>query len=192
MKKIIVTLTGLFSFILVFTECAAAQQVNNTYQAGQKVEAYNVGWYKATILEIGSGDKAGYIKVHYDDYSSASDQYLRIASIRTAKTVTVGNTGAGPRNGKYIILSYGGNPRNPIILGYFNLNSGKYSYSDAGMNQIGKGTYSYDAASKKVSWQTGRLAEYNPTAAFSITREGKTHNISLRYGTYASNSTDSR
>lgn len=171
---------------------AQSNSQNNLYQVGQKVEAYNVGWYKATVLEIGSGDKAGYIKVHYDDYSSASDQYLKESSIRMLKNKPLDNYSAGPRNGNYIIQSYGGNIYNPLILGYFDLNNGKYKYYDVVKKLIGTGTYSYDPNNKQLTWQSGDLKKYNPTAAFEISREGKTHGIRLLRGTLGSNSTDNK
>jgi len=187
--KYIITIFA--AYIFLAPQFATAQQSNNgKFQIGQKVEAYNVGWYKATVIEIGSGDYAGYIKVHYDDYSSASDQYLAAKNIRLPKSAATGNYGAGPRNGRYTILSYGRG--NPLTLGYFDLNNGKYTYYDAGINPIGKGTYLYDAGSKLVVWQSGPLKDYGASAGFKIEREGKTHSIRLKYTTYGFNSTDSR
>ncbi len=66
---------------LTFTVFTLAAQ---SFGVGDKVEAYNVGWYKATILEVGSGDYVGYYKIHYDEY--ASDQWLKNTSIRAVKT----------------------------------------------------------------------------------------------------------
>ncbi len=165
------------------------QPGNGKYQVGQKVEAYNVTWYKATVTGFGSGDLAGYIKVHYDDYSSASDQYLKASSIRIPKNTPADNYTAGPRNGRYTILSYG-NIYNPITLGYFDLNNGSYTYYDAAKKPIGKGIYQYDGNSKEVKWQSGPLKDYGANAGFEIDREGKTHKIRLKYSTIGTNSTD--
>lgn len=181
----------LFLSLVSFFNQFVLAQGNGNFSVGQKVEAYNVGWYKATILEIGSGDMTGYIKVHYDDYSSASDQYLAAKKIRLPKSAAIDNYSAGPRNGRYTIRSYGGNIYNPIILGYFDLNAGKYRYYDAGKNLLGTGTYLYDAGSKAVQWQSGLLKDYGISSGFKIEREGKTHYIQLKRGTSASNSTDS-
>ena len=60
---------GLFTLILFVWSTSTAQQPKSTYQVGQQVETYNVGWYKATVLEIGAGKYEGYIKVHYNDFS---------------------------------------------------------------------------------------------------------------------------
>lgn len=165
------------------------QQSNGKFHIGQKVEAYNVTWYKATVIGFGSGDLAGYIKVHYDDYSSASDQYLKESSIRVARNPSTPDFTGGPRNGRYTILSYG-NIYNPITLGYFDLNNGKYTYYDAGKKPIGKGTYLYDANSKEVQWQSGPLKDYGSSAGFEIDREGKTHKLRLKYSTIGTNSSD--
>lgn len=177
------------TIIFLASQFATAQQSNNgKYQIGQKVEAYNVGWYKATVIEIGSGNYAGYIKVHYDGYSS--NQYISESNIRLLKNKPADNYAAGPRNGRYTIRSYGGNIYNPIILGYFDLNGGKYKYYDAGINLIGPGTYSYDESNKQIIWMSGELKKYNSTAAFEISREGKTHTIQLKRGVPATNSAD--
>lgn len=177
--------------IAVLSHPAAAQQGTAKFAVGQRVEAFNVAWYKATVVEIGGGANAGYIKVRYDGFSS--EQYLKESSIRIPKAATVGNTAAGPRSGRYTIQSYG-NVYNPIILGYFDLKAGRYTYYDAGENLIGTGAYSFDAASQKVSWESGPLRVFGGTADFKISREGKTHSIGLkpRFGTAASNSTDSK
>jgi len=172
------------------TEIQNTQQSNGNYQVGQKVEAFNVIWYKATVIGFGSGDLAGYIKVHYDEYSSSSDQYLKASSIRIQKNTATPNFSGGPRNGRYTILSYG-NIYNPITLGYFNLNNGSYTYYDAAKKPIGRGTYLYDANSKEVKWQSGPLRDYGPSAGFEIDREGKTHKLRLKYSTIGTNSTDS-
>jgi hypothetical protein len=186
MKKYVFIFLSLI--LISFFHQFASAQGNGKFTVGQKVEAYNVGWYKATVIEIGNGDYAGYIKVHYDDYSSASDQYLAAKNIRLPKSTATKNYGGGPRNGRYTILSYGRG--NPLTLGYFDLSNGKYTYFDAGKNILGKGTYLYDAGSKTIKWQSGLLRDYGISSDFKIEREGKTHNIRLKYSTYGFNSTD--
>lgn len=106
------------------------------------------------------------------------------------RSSAVAETTSGPRNGRYIILSYG-NVNRPITLGYFDLSNGKYIYYDAGKHPLGNGSYLYDAGAKKVFWQNGPLKDYGPSADFEISREGKTHTIRLKYSTVGSNSTDS-
>jgi RNA binding activity-knot of a chromodomain len=113
---------------------------NSKYKIGQHVEAWNIAWYKATVIGIGSGNYQGYIKVHYDDYSSASDQYIKESNIRLRKNTTADYTSG---------LSYG-NITNPITIGYFDLENGNYTYYDAGKNVRGRGAYVYSADTKQV------------------------------------------
>jgi hypothetical protein len=174
-------------FIFLALTIPAFAQSNGKFNIGQKVEAWNVTWYPATVVEIGTGTYAGYVKVKYDGYSS--EQYIKEANIRIPKTHTTQNSSAGPRNGRYTILSYG-NIYNPITIGYFDLSSGSYIYYNAAKKPIGKGTYLYDANSKQVKWQTGPLKDYGPTAGFEIDREGKTHKLRLKYSTIGTNSVD--
>lgn len=162
--------------------------VFQAFQIGAKVEAYNSGaWYKATIAEAGSGNYAGYYYVRYDDF--AQGQWIKASNLRAFKGAAVA-AAAGPRNGTYTILSYG-NATNPIRLGYFVLQSGRYTYYNLGKKQIGSGRYSYDAASKTISWTSGPFKDANWNGSFEIDREGKTHKIRLNGVTIGSNSTDS-
>ena len=161
---------------------------NSKYKIGQHVEAWNVDWYKATVIGVGSGNYEGYIKVHYDGYSSGSDQYVKESNIRLPKNTTADYT-SGPRNGRYIILSYG-NVTNPITIGYFDLENGNYTYYDAGKNVRGSGSYVYSADTKQVQWQSGPLKDYGEVSNFEIDREGKTHKIRLNRVTIGSNSVD--
>ena len=100
MKYIITTVALLSIFIQSFSQTG--------FKIGDKVDAWNVAWYKATIIEVGSGSYTGYYKVHYDDYSSASDQYLKASSIRTIKNIAAeaskNSTANGPRLAKYLIM----------------------------------------------------------------------------------------
>jgi len=159
---------------------------NSKYKIGQHVEAWNVDWYKATIIGFCSGNYQGYIKVHYDGYSSGSDQYIKESNIRLPKN-TAANYTSGPKKGRYTILSYG-NVTNPITIGYFDLENGNYTYYDAGKNIRGRGTYVYSAETKQVQWQSGPLKEYGEVSSFEIDREGKTHKIRLNRVTIGSNS----
>lgn len=130
---------------------ASAGKTMTAFLVSQNVEAFNSGRWKATIIEVGSGKMAGYIKVHDDDSSSTSDQYLKASSIREVKTKATENYAVGPRNGRYSIRSYGGKINNTIILGYFDLNKGTYKYYDAVKKLIGSGIYTYNASSKQVT-----------------------------------------
>jgi hypothetical protein len=174
----------IFILLISFTSLSAQTK----FSVGDKVEVYNAGWYKAVIKEIGSGSYSGYYKVRYDKYNN--DQWMKASNIRTIQS-TVNDYSKGPRNGRYIILSYG-NINNPITVGYFDLNSGAYTYYNAAKKTLGKGTYSYDGKSKKIQWQSGPFRQANWGGAFEIDRESKTHKIRINTATIGSNSTDSQ
>jgi len=179
------------TLLIVFISSITISLAQN-FKAGDKVEAWNVAWYKATILQVGAGDRQGYYMVHYDDFGSASDQWLKNTSIRARASSKEASTTAGPRLGKYNVLTYG-SVTNPIRLGYFVLSDGnKYSFYDNGGNIVGSGTYSYDDNAKSIKWQSGPFKQNNWEGNFAISREGKTHSITLKRGTVGSNSTDSK
>ncbi|MCW8129975.1 MAG: hypothetical protein KIS92_06435 [Planctomycetota bacterium] len=97
---------------------------------------------------------------------------------------------AGPRLGKYIILSYGATGRPPLVLGSLVLEEGgKYKAFLPGDKPAGEGTYAYDAAAKQVVWKDGPY-KGDFGGGFEIDREGKTHKIRLKRTTIATNSTD--
>jgi len=96
-----------------------------------------------------------------------------------------------PRLGKYGVLSYGNPKSPPIRLGHFELLSGgKYKFYDNGGNFKSEGKYRFDAATSTVEWLSGIFKDDGWDGAFTITREGKTHNIRLTRSTYGTNSTD--
>ena len=91
-----------------------------------------------------------------------------------------------PRNGKYIISSFGavGNPA--IILGYFVLSDGSYKAFLPGDKPQGEGKYSYDKTKHEVTWLSGPYAG-TWGGAFTLEGGGKRHQIRLRSSTVASN-----
>jgi hypothetical protein len=158
------------------------------FNPGDKVEVFNSGgWYAASIVKPGTNDFQGYYYVQYEKYTQG--QWIAAKNIRRAGNAMV-NTAAGPRNGTYIILSYG-NPANPIRLGYFDLGNGTYIYYNLAKKAIGKGKYSYDKDHKTLRWLSGPFKDANWGGSFEIDREGKTHKIRLNAATIGSNSTDS-
>jgi len=156
------------------------------FSVGQKVEAYNVDWYKATITEIGSSNYVGYYKVRYDKYNN--EQWIKESNIRIAQNETKDYV-SGPRVGRYIILSYG-NAYSPITLGYFDLGNGTYVYYNAAKKMIGNGKCLYNAKTKTVQWLSGPYKQAGWGGAFEIDRNGKTHKIRINKVTIGSNSTD--
>lgn len=179
-------------FILLATfQLFLSAAFGQTFHVGDKVEIYNSGsWYKGSILDIGTGSLQGYYSVKYDGYNQP--QWMKASNIRLQKAESANavNSSSGPRNGSYIILSYG-NPNNPIRIGYFELNSGKYSYYGMDKKLLGQGSYVYDAKNKLVQWTNGPFKNFQWGGGFEIDREGKTHKIRLTSVTIGSNSTDS-
>ncbi len=92
-----------------------------------------------------------------------------------------------PRNGKYLILTYGANPANPLKLGYFSLSSNKYKYFDLEGKLLGEGNYTYEASEKQIKWQSGPFKSVGWDGNFEIEQEGKTHTIRLHSNTVGTN-----
>jgi hypothetical protein len=160
-----------------------------TFKIGDKVEAYNSGaWYKGTVLEIGSDNYNGYYMIQYQDYNQS--QWIKASNLRMQNNTPVNNEKNGPRNGTYIILSYGSSS-NPIRIGYFELSNGRYTYYDMSKKPLGRGSFIFNAQNKTVQWTSGPFKDANWSGKFEIDREGKTHKIRLNNVTIGSNSTDS-
>ncbi|HEX2590052.1 MAG TPA: hypothetical protein VHL34_01055 [Rhizomicrobium sp.] len=163
------TLLAAIASILLFASTAAfAAQ----WKAGDKVQAWNVSWYDATIVEIGSGPYAGYYKVKFDGFSG--EQYLKADSVR-ARPGPESATAAWPRLGKYICLGYSGGP------GQFRwyLQIGKDTYQQR-TPDLAAGRYTFDKGAQRVTFVDGPYARLNWFGKFSVEREGKTHKIVLR------------
>lgn len=97
-----------------------------------------------------------------------------------------------PRLGKYTIMAYG-NPRfPPSYLGHFELLSGgRYRPYLFGGELSGEGKYSFDPATGRVEFLSGKFKDDGWGGGFEISREGKTHTITLYgKGTIGTNSTD--
>lgn len=164
------------------------------WKKGDKVDAWNVTWYPAEILIAGSGDRVGYYKVHYENFSGASDQWLVESSIRDRAGAPIAAAPATeatpPRLGTYRIYSYGA-AGSRIYLGELELQAGNlYRVTRLGGNVTGSGQYAFDAAQSAVTWLSGPNKDDGWAGGFEISREGKTHTIRLRRGTVALNSTD--
>lgn len=96
---------------------------------------------------------------------------------------------SGPRDGKYLIMSYGVAGRPPLYLGSVVLSGRKYKAYLPGDKPSGEGEWAFDAANKRVIWKSG---PYKDTweGKFEIDRGGKTHKIRLKSNTIATNSID--
>ncbi len=171
------------------------------WKVGDRVEAFNVTWYKATITEIGGGKYAGHYRVRYDGFSQM--QYLAASSIRAIPGAGAGSTGAkgeakagaqpqlgsgdGPRPGKYLIMSYGATGMPPLVLGSFVLGKGSYEAFLVGGRSTGTGRYDYNAATRTVNWSSGPYAGVWG-GGFTVERDGRTHKIRMKSTTIGTNS----
>ena len=165
-------LPGVLALLLLMVSSAAALG----WSVGDKVQAFNVAWYNATIVEIGSGSHEGYYKIHYDDF--ASDQYLAAGSIRARPDAqpTPPSLEAGPRTGQYVCLAYGGGAG--TFRWYLEITAdGTYLQAAP---ELAPGRFAYEPHSAQLTFLDGPY-EYNGWfGRFSIEREGKTHSIVLR------------
>ncbi len=174
-------------YLLILLQLLSLVVLGQNFKVGDKVEAYNSGaWYKGTISQIGANSYKGYYYVQWEKYSQG--QWIKETNIRLYKNATINSI--APRNGIYIILSYG-NPTNPIRIGYFDLINGQYNYYNAAKKIIGKGSFTYNANNKTVVWTSGPFKDAKWNGVFEIDREGKTHKIRLNNSTIGANSTDS-
>ncbi len=142
------------------------------WKVGDKVQAWNVAWYDAAIVEIGTGGYAGYYKVHYEGF--ANEQYLKADSIR-ARPGAAASQASAPRPGKYVCMGYGVGPG--TFRWYLQLGSGTYQQKTP---DLPAGTFVYSAAAKRLDFTSGPYKTSGWIGKFSVEREGKTHKIVLR------------
>lgn len=96
---------------------------------------------------------------------------------------------AGPRDGKYLIMSYGRVGSPPIHLGAVVLSAHKYKAYLPGDKVAGEGEWAFDAKEQRVIWKSGPYKD-QWDGKFEIDRGGKTHKIRLKSTTIATNSVD--
>jgi hypothetical protein len=180
---------------------AASFQVNDRVQTN----ANGLGWIKGTVVEIGSGNQSGKVKVHADGYP---DDFWVRATMSSAIRKLVGESPAAekaartnaaldqaeattpPRLGRYLVMSFGAGA-NPLHLGYVELSAGGiYKYLNMGGTATGQGQYEYDGGTASVRWISGPVFDNKWGGKFDITREGKTHGIRFTRTTLCTNSTD--
>lgn len=185
MKTFLIRHTMMAILMISLTGFALANLLGADWKVGDRVEAYNVSWYKVTILEVGAGDNEGRYLVAYDGFGKASNNWIRAKNIRPM-TIPADLPKTGPRVGKYLIRSYVGKAIYP--QGELELRSGgSYRVYLPGGKFLGEGTYEYSAKTGSVVWLTGIYQEEKRIGEFTITRAGKGHHIMLRPGTSAAN-----
>jgi hypothetical protein len=169
--------------LAVSSVALAAAAVAQAWKIGDKVQYFDAGWWDASVIEIGTGEQAGYVKVKADKYSSV--QWTK--SVRARPEAPTAPPTSGPRLGDYSVLSYGAPSNPPIRLGKIRLASGGlYRFYDNGDNLLGQGRYSFSGA--KVTWLSGILQTQGWEGGFEVGQGGRVHNIRLKRGTIATSS----
>jgi hypothetical protein len=161
-------------FLLVGALTAAAQG----WKVGDKVQGWNIDWYDGTIAQVGSGNYAGYYLVKYDKFSTP--QYVKAANVRArpgaaALKAAAAGSAESPRPGRYACKGYGGGAGQ--FRWYLQLTANGYQQKTP---DLAAGSYSFDKASKRLTFRSGPYSRLNWIGLFTVEREGKTHRIVLR------------
>mgnify|MGYP000066257117 CR=1 FL=1 len=143
----------------------AAPTPGTAYKVGDRVEGWNIAWYKGTVAKVGTEGYAGSYLIKHDEY--AQDSYYKEANVRrlgaspSASGLGVPNpsaqppilgTGGGLKTGTYgcgVYLSGRYTPTQRITI-----EGGRYTTT-----QGSGGTYTFDAAARRVQFQGGALAD---------------------------------
>lgn len=142
------------------------------FHVGDKVQAWNADWYDATIAEVGSGQYAGYYLVKWDRFSTP--QYIKASNVR-ARPGPAATAAAWPQLGRYTCMGYGGGIGQ--FRWYLDLTRDGYAQHTP---DIAGGRYNFDATSQRLFFLSGPYQANNWIGKFSVTREGRTHQIVLR------------
>ena len=125
------------------------------FSVGDRVQGWNIAWYDGTVVEVGTGANAGSYLNKHDKF--AQNSYYAEASVRRqgAASLSVASdaraTADGPRTGTYgcgVYLSGRYTPTQTISL------DGSRYTTDHGDG----GGYTYDAASQRLEFGSGALA----------------------------------
>ncbi len=121
------------------------------FKAGDRVQAWNVAWYNATVTEIGTGDHAGQYKVHFDD--GRDDQYLPATSLRVlpnlAMAVLAASAAGGPAAGTYACDGV-----DSLAGQHMSLQLANGRYSDPNPYQTPR-AYSYTTTYRQITFTSG-------------------------------------
>jgi hypothetical protein len=163
-------------------------------KVGDIVEGWiTVEWLPVRLAQIGGGPDPAFpylIEIGEPIGGIQPKRWLAAQHVRPRRRPDA--PAAGPRTGRYIILSYGANPASPLRLGEIELAAdGAYRFLNVNGRVLGSGKYRYESAERRVIWQDGILEERGWTGTFTIEREGKTHQLRLMRTTIAVNSIDS-
>ena len=144
------------------------------WKVGDHVQAWNIDWYNATIVQIGTANYAGYYLIHYDGKAGGgSEQYIKAENIRAIPGAAA--AASAPRRGKYVCMGYSGGPGQ--FRWYLDLGNGTYRQTTP---DLASGHYSFDASARRLTFTSGPYKANNWIGLFSVEREGKTHKVVLR------------
>jgi hypothetical protein len=147
-RKVLLQIARIMTILIVASTAASAQN----WHVGDKVQGYDVDWYDATIVEVGTGDHAGQYLVKYDRFQG--QKWLSAASIRTRPGMSPpsGSTAVVPP-GRYTCYGY------PASAGVFRwyLDLGSTTYQQR-TPDLPAGHYGYDAAHSAIMFVDGPYA----------------------------------
>jgi hypothetical protein len=143
----------MLAVLMVFGTAGSAAA--DDWQVGDQVQAYNVDWYDATIVEVGSGNYQGYYLVKWDDFSTP--QYISAANIRPrpgAAAPAPQSADPTAAQGRYVCYGYPG-PGGQFRW-YLQIDDSTYQQQTP---DLPAGHYVYDAAGSAIQFTDGPYAD---------------------------------
>jgi hypothetical protein len=134
------------------------------YKVGDRVEGWNIAWYKGTVVKVGVEGYAGYYLIKHDEFSQ--DSYYKEANVRALGASTSRPDAARAATPAAPLLGAGrGLATGTYGCGVFL--SGRYTHTQTITLEGGRyttthgsgGRYSFDAATGRVEFQGGALAD---------------------------------
>lgn len=138
------------------------------FQVGDRVEGWNIAWYKGTVVKVGVEGYAGYYLIKHDDF--AQDSYYKEANVRrlgaspsrpaSSTSTLTPPTLRPPGGGGVAGLATGAYGCGVFLSGRYThtqtitLEGGRYTTTHGG-----GGRYTFDPATRRVEFQGGALAD---------------------------------
>lgn len=137
------------AFVLAAAIVAVASPaVAADFKVGDRVQAWAIAWYDATVTEVGTGDHAGTYKVHFDD--GRDDAYLPAASLRAPINLAMAMAAAPVAlDGAYACQGV-----DALAGQTLSLRLAKGQYSDPDPYQT-PGAYSYSTTYRQITFNSG-------------------------------------
>lgn len=141
-----------------------APKAASRYKVGDRVEGWNIAWYKGTVAKVGVEGYAGYYLIKHDEFSQ--DSYYKEANVRrigaspSKPEAPRAATPAAP-----LLGAGGGLESGTYGCGVFL--SGRYTHTQTITLEGGRyttthgsgGRYTFDATTRRVEFQGGALAD---------------------------------